>query len=81
MDSADASVEVEDVGKVIERVSRTRTLNPKWIDGMLEHDFHGGSEDSGQGRVHLRSGGRHWRGRQPDLERNRQALRLRRGNA
>ena len=25
----------------IERATRTRMLNPGWIDGMLRHDFHG----------------------------------------
>ncbi len=41
VDSTDANLEVEDVDKVIGRASRTRTLNPAWIDGMLAHDFHG----------------------------------------
>ena len=26
---------------VIERATRTRTLNPRWLEGMLKHDFHG----------------------------------------
>lgn len=41
VDSADANIEIENIEKVIERASRTRTLNPKWIEGMLKHDFHG----------------------------------------
>ena len=35
------SIETEEVGYVITRGVRTRVLNPKWIDGMLEHGFHG----------------------------------------
>ncbi|SCL89402.1 Aerobic cobaltochelatase subunit CobN [Sporanaerobacter sp. PP17-6a] len=31
----------ESVEKSIERGIRTRVLNPKWIDGMLEHKYHG----------------------------------------
>ena len=41
VDSTDTDPEVENIDKVIGRASRTRTLNPSWIDGMLEHDFHG----------------------------------------
>ncbi|MFA5659155.1 MAG: cobaltochelatase subunit CobN, partial [Oscillospiraceae bacterium] len=31
----------ENVGKSIDRGIRTRVLNPKWIDGMLSHKYHG----------------------------------------
>jgi cobaltochelatase CobN len=41
VDTTEEDVMVEDLQVTIERASRTRTLNPKWIDGMLEHDFHG----------------------------------------
>jgi len=41
VDTTEESLEIEDVEKVIDRATRTRTLNPKWIDGMLNHDFHG----------------------------------------
>ncbi|RLC71126.1 MAG: hypothetical protein DRI26_05745 [Chloroflexi bacterium] len=34
-------IKTEDVGQAISRGVRTRLLNPKWISGMLEHDFHG----------------------------------------
>ena len=34
-------IQVEDPEKSIERSVRTRLLNPKWIDAMLEHSFHG----------------------------------------
>ena len=34
-------VVVEDLKTVIERATRTRTLNPQWLEGMLKHDFHG----------------------------------------
>lgn len=31
----------EDIGKAIRRGLQTRLLNPEWIDGMLEHKYHG----------------------------------------
>ena len=31
----------ESIEKSIARGIRTRVLNPKWIDGMLEHKYHG----------------------------------------
>ncbi len=34
----------EDVQRSIQRGSRTRLLNPKWLDGMLQHQFHGGQQ-------------------------------------
>ena len=41
VDTTEENLEIEDVAKVIDRATRTRTLNPKWIEGMLDHDFHG----------------------------------------
>jgi len=41
VDSTEEDVTVEDLKMAIERATRTRTLNPRWIDGMLKHDFHG----------------------------------------
>lgn len=40
-DTTGEKVETETVDKSIERGVRTRLLNPKWIDGMLEHKYHG----------------------------------------
>ncbi len=34
----------EDVRDVIKRGTRTRLLNPKWIDEMLKHDYHGAQQ-------------------------------------
>lgn len=36
----------EEVGKSIHRAVRTRLLNPKWIDGLLKHDYHGAQKVS-----------------------------------
>lgn len=41
IDSTEEEVVVEDLKMAIERATRTRTLNPLWIEGMLKHDFHG----------------------------------------
>jgi len=41
IDSTEEDVVVEDLKIAIERATRTRTLNPLWIEGMLKHDFHG----------------------------------------
>jgi cobaltochelatase CobN len=41
IDSTEEDVVVEDLKIAIERATRTRLLNPRWIDGMLKHDFHG----------------------------------------
>ena len=41
VDTTEESLEIEDVERVIDRATRTRILNPKWVDGMLIHDFHG----------------------------------------
>ncbi len=40
-DTTGEKIETEGVNKSIERGVRTRLLNPKWIDGMLEHKYHG----------------------------------------
>ncbi len=40
-DSTMEVVKVESVKDAIERGTITRTLNPKWINEMLKHDFHG----------------------------------------
>ncbi len=40
-DTTGEKVETETVDKSINRGIRTRMLNPKWIDGMLEHKYHG----------------------------------------
>ncbi len=41
IDSTEEDVMVEDLKIAIERATRTRLLNPRWIDGMLKHDFQG----------------------------------------
>lgn len=41
VDSTEEDVYIEDIGITIERATRTRLLNPKWINGMLNHEFHG----------------------------------------
>lgn len=41
VDSTEEDVVVEDLKIAIERATRTRLLNPVWIEGMLKHDFHG----------------------------------------
>lgn len=41
VDTTQEDLEIEDVEEIIDRATRTRTLNPKWIEGMLNHDFHG----------------------------------------
>jgi cobaltochelatase CobN len=43
-DTTKEVIKTEDVGDVIVRGTRTRLLNPKWIDGMLEHDYHGAQQ-------------------------------------
>lgn len=42
VDQAGDDTGVEELALVVERAARTRTLNPRWLDGMLAHDFHGG---------------------------------------
>ncbi|MDI6644037.1 MAG: cobaltochelatase subunit CobN [Methanobacteriaceae archaeon] len=41
VDTTEEELYVEDLDVTIERATRTRILNPSWIDGMLKHDFHG----------------------------------------
>jgi len=43
-DSTEEDVMVDDLKTSIERATRARTLNPRWIEGMLNHDFHGAKE-------------------------------------
>lgn len=43
-DTTGDRVRTETADKAIARGIRTRMLNPKWIDGMLEHKYHGGAE-------------------------------------
>jgi len=40
-DTTKEVIETAGIEKVISRGVRTRLLNPKWIDEMLKHDFHG----------------------------------------
>lgn len=40
-DTTGEKIETESVEKSINRGIRTRALNPKWIDGMLKHKYHG----------------------------------------
>lgn len=40
-DTTSERVETETIDKSIARGVRTRLLNPKWIDAMLEHKYHG----------------------------------------
>ncbi|MDO4289017.1 MAG: cobaltochelatase subunit CobN [Eubacterium sp.] len=40
-DTADGDPEVMDFTDSFEKGVRTRLLNPKWIDGMLRHGYHG----------------------------------------
>lgn len=40
-DTTEEVIRSEDVRIAIGRATRTRLLNPKWIDEMLRHDFHG----------------------------------------
>ncbi len=43
-DTTGEVVKTEDVKATVEMGVRTRLLNPKWIDGMLSHRFHGGQQ-------------------------------------
>ncbi|KTE89367.1 magnesium chelatase subunit H [Desulfitobacterium hafniense] len=43
-DTTGERVSTEKAEKAIARGIRTRVLNPKWIDGMLEHAYHGGQK-------------------------------------
>ncbi|GAB6148730.1 magnesium chelatase subunit H [Stetteria hydrogenophila] len=45
-DSTREVVKVESVKEAIERGTVTRTLNPKWIEAMLKHGFHGAQKIS-----------------------------------
>jgi cobaltochelatase CobN len=43
-DTHEGRVRTEGVQKAIQRGVRTRLLNPRWLDGMLAHDHHGGQQ-------------------------------------
>ena len=43
-DTTGEAICTEDLLDSVNRGIRTRLLNPKWIDGMLEHDYHGGQQ-------------------------------------
>ncbi|MCX7855695.1 MAG: cobaltochelatase subunit CobN, partial [Anaerolineae bacterium] len=40
-DTTGERIEVRDLPDAVRRSIATRLLNPKWIDGMLQHPFHG----------------------------------------
>lgn len=44
IDSTEEEVQVEDLKESIERATRTRLLNPRWIEAMLKHKYHGASK-------------------------------------
>ncbi|MHA1392052.1 MAG: magnesium chelatase subunit H [Promethearchaeota archaeon] len=41
IDSTEDELVVEELSKSIDRATRTRILNPKWLEGMFKHEFHG----------------------------------------
>ncbi len=41
VDTTEDDILVEDLKSSLERATRTRLLNPRWLDGMLNHDYHG----------------------------------------
>lgn len=41
VDSTEEEIYIEDLAGNIQRATRTRLLNPEWINGMLKHEFHG----------------------------------------
>ncbi|MDP3563270.1 MAG: cobaltochelatase subunit CobN, partial [Methanoregula sp.] len=43
-DTTKEVVYTEDIKDVIRRGTRTRLLNPKWIDEMLKHEYHGAQQ-------------------------------------
>ncbi len=43
-DTTGEAIRTEDLKSSVNRGIRTRLLNPKWIDGMLEHDYHGAQQ-------------------------------------
>ncbi|MFZ2472227.1 MAG: magnesium chelatase subunit H [Methanothrix sp.] len=43
-DTTGEAICTEDLQDSVNRGIRTRLLNPKWIDAMLEHDYHGGQQ-------------------------------------
>ncbi len=43
-DTTKEVINTEDVRDVITRGTRTRLLNPKWIDEMLKHEYHGAQQ-------------------------------------
>ncbi len=45
-DTTKEIVQIDDVKKFIDRGVRTRVLNPKWIDEMLKHEYHGAQKIS-----------------------------------
>lgn len=45
-DTTREKVRTEEVGQALERGIRTRLLNPKWIEAMLEHGVHGAQKIS-----------------------------------
>jgi cobaltochelatase CobN len=44
VDGAADELAVDDAATTITRATRTRMLNPRWLDGMLNHDFHGAQQ-------------------------------------
>lgn len=40
-DTVGAQIRTQDVRASMEKGIRTRLLNPKWIEGMMRHDYHG----------------------------------------
>jgi cobaltochelatase CobN len=47
VDSTEEEVQVEGLSQTIQRASRTRLLNPTWVEGMLNHEFHGAQKIQG----------------------------------
>ncbi|MEX2752800.1 MAG: cobaltochelatase subunit CobN [Candidatus Freyarchaeota archaeon] len=43
-DTTREQIKTETVDRAIQRGVRTRLLNPKWINGMLKHQYHGGQK-------------------------------------
>ncbi|MGB9887470.1 MAG: cobaltochelatase subunit CobN [Moorellales bacterium] len=44
VDTTEELPEVAEVGLAVDRAVRTRLFNPRWLEGMLAHPFHGGQK-------------------------------------
>ena len=80
-DQTTGEAKVRSLSEQVSLETRTRMLNPRWYEGLLQHGYEGGAPDRGRGDQHHGLVSHHPSGRPLGLPRHQRDLRARPGDA